>query len=779
MRFGTGRLRRGAGLAALMRATTIIGLAAGAAALAPLPALSQSYQVSQVQVRGNQRVDTSTVVGYLQLPPGQVSAGELNGAYQRLVQTGLFESVDLAPQGGTLVVTVQEWPTVGQISIEGNARLGDEEIQEIIGTVPRRVYNPSQVEEDARAIAEAYEVRGRLAASVNPRIIRRPDNQVDVVFEVAEGGVVEIERISFVGNRAFSDRRLRRALATKQAGLLRQFIGRDTFVADREQLDRQLLTDFYRSRGYVDFRIEGVSNEFSRDRDAFFVQYNIEEGPRWSFGNVTASSSVPGVDAQDYARLARIRPGQTYSPAAIDEAVARMERLATQRGLTFIRADPRDHPGQPQPASQPQLQHRARPAGLRRADRHRGQRDHARPGDPARVRDRRGRPVQSARNPRFGGAHPRAGYFSNVEVEAREGTTGDQVIVDVNVEEQPTGSLTFGASYSTDTGAGVNVGLTERNFLGRGQFLQFERDGRDRVPTAPPSPSASRTSSDATCPARSSSSTTRPITTEATYNTSSAGFSPSLAFPVSLNGRLSVRYLYSDDDLSDINVLSSPILRSEEGRAVTSAVGYTYSYDTRRTGIDPTQGILLRFGQDFAGVGGDVKYVETRAEATYQKDGLERGGDAQRDDRGRGDQFLRRLHDARHRPLLSLRRASSGASSRWASDRGTSPRRTMMRSAATTTSRRGSRRTSRSACRRNTASAAACSLDAGSIWGLDDTSGFDGVEVDDSFHLRSSIGVSLFWITPFGPLRFNYAEPIQQEDYDRPRKFNVTVSTEF
>ncbi len=777
MRFGTGRLTRGAGLATVMRATTILGLAAGGAAVAPLPALSQAFQVNQVQVRGNERVDTATVLGYLQLPRGQVSAGELNAAYQRLVQTGLFESVDVAPQGGTLVVTVEEWPTVDQISIEGNARLSDEEIQDLIGTVPRRVYNPAQVEEDARAIADAYEVRGRLAASVNPRIIRRSGNQVDVVYEVAEGSVVEIERLSFVGNRAYSDRRLRRALATKQAGLLRQFIGRDTFVADREQLDRQLLTDFYRARGFVDFRIQGVSNEFSRERNAFFVQYNIQEGQRWSFGNVTASSDVPGVDPGEYLRLANIRPGQTYSPGAVDRAIQRMERLATRRGLTFVRADP-------------EIERDARNLRLDlNFNIERGPRVFVERIDiegNATTLDRViRREFETVEGDPFNPREIRAAaeriralnYFSSVDVQPREGTTPDQVIVDVNVVEQPTGSLTFGGSYSTDTGFGVNVGLSERNFLGRGQFLRLEATaGTDEDSALIAFGEPNLLGRDLTGQIEFFYDTSD--YEEATYNTRSIGFTPSLTFPISLNGRLSVRYLYSDDDLSGINSLSSPILQREEGQAVTSAVGYTYSYDTRRTGLDPTQGVLLRFGQDFAGVGGDVTYVETRAEATYQKEvwneevtltaTIEGGAINSFDD------YNTRVTD---RFYLSARQF------RGFEPLGVGPRDL----AAPNEDALGGNYFAVARLEANFPIGlpeeygirGGVFADAGSIWELDDTDGYDGVEVDDSFHLRTSIGVSLFWTTPFGPLRFNYAEAIQKEDYDRPRNFNITISTEF
>ncbi len=185
-------------------------------------AQAQSYSFSSVQVEGNQTIETATIVALAGIGRGEtVSAARLNDAYQEIVNSGLFQSVDLVPQGGTLLIRVVENPMINIVNFEGNARLKDEELAEIAKSKGRFVYSPSQAEEDAANIAEAYRLRGRIAATVEPRIIRRDGNRVDLVFEVTEGSVAEIERLSFVGNRAFSDRRLRQVLETKQAGLLR------------------------------------------------------------------------------------------------------------------------------------------------------------------------------------------------------------------------------------------------------------------------------------------------------------------------------------------------------------------------------------------------------------------------------------------------------------------------------------------------------------------------------------------------------------------------------
>jgi outer membrane protein insertion porin family len=305
-------------------------------------AQTQGFAFDDVTITGNDRVDAATILSYAGIARGQaVSAGELNDATQRIVNSGLFETVELQPQGGTLVISVKEYPIVNIINFEGNKRLDDAKLAEIITSEARRIYSPAKAEADAAALAEAYRVAGRMAATVTPRIIRRDGNVVDLVFEVTEGRVVEVERLSFVGNRAFSDRRLRQVLETKQAGFLRQIIQADTFVAERLDLDKQVLRDFYLSRGYVDFQVLDASAEVARERDATFVTFTVREGRPFAIGAVSTVSEVEGVDAAAYEAAVRLRPGVTYSPAVIENNIARLEALALKQGLNFIRIDPR------------------------------------------------------------------------------------------------------------------------------------------------------------------------------------------------------------------------------------------------------------------------------------------------------------------------------------------------------------------------------------------------------------------------------------------------------
>ncbi|MEM9523785.1 MAG: POTRA domain-containing protein, partial [Pseudomonadota bacterium] len=312
--FGVAVMRRFlvclAGLPCLLVALTVV---VGA------PASAQSFRFESIEIDGNVRIEDGTILSYAALPSGQtVTAGQLNAAFQRIQGSGLFEAVELIPRGNTLRITVREYPTINLVNFEGNRRIRDDALAEVVVSAPRRIYSPSQAEADADAVTAAYREAGRLAAEVEPKIIRRSNNRVDLVFEITEGAVVETQRISFVGNRTYSDRRLRRVIESKQAGLLRALIRSDTFIADRIEFDKQVLTDFYQSRGFVDFQILDVTAELSRERDGYFITFTLREGQSFDFAEVVATSDLEEIDPDEFLAVNRIRSGQTYSPTEVE-----------------------------------------------------------------------------------------------------------------------------------------------------------------------------------------------------------------------------------------------------------------------------------------------------------------------------------------------------------------------------------------------------------------------------------------------------------------------------
>ncbi|MBL9061487.1 outer membrane protein assembly factor BamA [Tabrizicola sp.] len=760
---------------ARLLATAVFIGAATASAPFLTPAYAQSFSFSNVEIQGNDRVDAATILNYAGISRGQeVSAAQLNDAYQRILNSNLFETVELVPQGSTLVIKVVEYPIVNVISIEGNKRLKDEKLSALIKSQPRRIYSPSMAEADAAAIAEAYRTAGRLAASVTPKIIRRSGNRVDLVFEISEGKVVENERISFVGNKAFTDRRLRQVLETKQAGLLRNLIQRDTYVAERLELDKKVLTDFYLSRGFIDFQVLDASAELSRERDATFVTFTVREGLSYNIGKVTTVSEVEGLDAAEFEGVQKIRAGQTYSPLLIDNNVTRMETLALKKGLNFIRVEPRiTRNARGQVVDVEFAIVRGERIFVERIDIEGNtttldqvirRQFRTVEGDPFNPREIR----QAAERIRA------LGFFSDAQVNAEQGSESDQVVVNVDVEEQPTGSLSFGMSYSVASGVGFNVGFSESNFLGRGQKLALS------VSTASSNQSSSFSFTEPALLGRDLRFNIGAYyrTSESdysVYDTRNIGFSTGIGFPVGEESTLDLRLSVAEDKLYNYTG-DSPILTAEEARGAetTFSLGYSYEYDNRITGLNPKGGVLLRFGQDVAGFGGDSEYVKTTALAMAETKVMNEevtlravfeggaitslGGNVTRvTDRFFGNSKIRGFEpngigprdltatddDALGGNMFAVARFEAEFPVGLPEEYGIT---------------------------------GGAFLDVGSVWSLDNT---NGGAVDDSFIPRATVGVSVFWTTPIGPLRFNFSHAVKKEDYDKEQTFDLTISTKF
>lgn len=733
-------------------------------------------RVSAISVDGNVRIPDATVVRLMEIQPGQtVTDDEINDAVQRVMASGLFETAEIAPTGGTLRVSVVERPTVNRISIEGNQRVDDEVLLPLIELQPRRVFSAAQAEADANAIAANYAQGARLSASVTPRIIRRSENRVDVVFEVSEARVVENERISFVGNRAFSDRRLRRVIDTKQASLFRQLIARDTFIPERIAFDRQLLTDFYQSRGYIDFQVLDVTTQVSRERDATFLVFTVREGQKFTVGDVSVSSEFPTLNIEEYRRAVRLRSGQTWSPNSIEEQINRLEQLATQQGFDFVRVDPRVTRNDRDLTLDVEfalvrgprvfverIDIEGNQTTLDRVVRRQFDTVEGDPFNPRAIRNAAER-IRAL------------GFFQNVDVQTREGSASDQVVVDVDVEEQPTGNLSFGGSFSNDTGFSLAVGFSERNFLGRGQGLSVDvqTGDEDRQATI-----AFREPAflgrDLTLGLNFGLSTT--AFDNASYETSSISFSPSLSFPLAEYSRLTLSYTIASQEILNVSADASPIIQAEEGEQIRSSLEYAYVLDRIRGGLNPNRGVRLTFSQELAGLGGDTEYLRTRASAVLQRDimneevtlrAIIEGGNIQ----SLGDGVTR----VTDRFFLSSRQL------RGFSGRGVGPRDT---GAADSDVLGGNSFFSLRleadfplGLPEEYGISGGVFFDAASLWDLDNTAGV--VTVDDGFELRTAIGVSIFWSTPIGPLRLNFAQPLEKNPLDDTNTFDITISTQF
>ena len=752
---------------------------------------AQTFNFSTIAIEGNARIGDSAILSTAGLERGQaVSAGQVNDALQRLQNSGLFESVDVIPQGNTLRIVVVELPTVNRISFEGNRRIDDEALAQVVQSQERRVFNPAQAERDAANIAEAYTSEGRIAARVTPKVIRRSDNRVDLIFEIFEGGVTEITRLSFVGNRAFSDRRLRRVLQTTQAGLFRAFVRTDTLVEDRIQFDRQVLQDFYFSRGYVDFRITSVNAELTEERDGFFLAFNVQEGQQFRFGELTVTSDYPAADGEVYQNLIKVRPGAIYSPVLVENEITRMETQAVRDGVDFLRVEPRVTRNERELTLDVEFVLSRGPrvfveridieGNTTTLDRVVRQQFTIAEGDPFNPRAIR----QAADRIRA------LNYFGSVDVNAREGSRADQVVVDVDVEEQPTGSLSFGASVSANDGLGLAIAFNERNFLGRGQTLNFEvgttRDNEAyNLRFVEPRLLGRELAFGIRLGLLNSSSRFL------TYESENIVFEPSITFPVSERGRVQLRYTARDDEMTTLSTFDDPATAEDEtdintgaviqaeidaGSQFTSSIGYTYTFDSRRSGLNLDSGYIFEFSQDFAGLGGDSTYIKTTARLTGQRQFRN------------SDVTLRGTIEGGH---LAFSDGVNRAVDRFFLDsntlRGFEPAGVGPRDAGATDDALGGNLYVAARVEaqfplglpEELGIRGALFYDVGNLWDLSDANPGNAAVVGEGGSFRQVIGFGILWDTAIGPLRFNFTEALSKESFDKTRSFDLTLSTQF
>lgn len=739
---------------------------------------AQDYTFSKIQVEGNRRIESATIKSYSGLKASQpVTAAQLNAAYQNIVASGLFETVEISPLGSRLVVKVKELPTINRVAFEGNSKLKDEILLGLIKSQSRKVFNPTDVEQDRGLITQVYADMGRLAATVGAKIIRQSDNRVDLVFEIFEGGLVEIERIGFVGNRVYTDRKLRGVLQSKQAGFLRSFIQRDTFVDDRVEFDKQVLSDFYKSRGFVDFRINSVNAEFSQERDGYFITFNIREGQQFKVGSIKMQTDLQNIDLEAFFNVLKMKKDQVYMPMAVENDIARMERYSNQQGFEFINVTPKitrndsdlsldiDYVLDRGPRLfVERIDIEGNTATLDRVVRRQFR---IVEGDPFNATEIRA----SARRIRA------LGFFADASVKTREGSGPEKVIIDVKVVEKPTGSLNFGAAYSTAAGIGGTIEYSEKNFLGRGQSLSFKVNAGTGNQTY---------SFDFSEPSflyqdMSFSFGTAYRETQqqySDYNTTSMQIRPQVSFPISEKARLGLRYFYSASELSAISNSGGSIVNLEKnlGRVSQSGVGYTLSYDTRRTGLDPNAGILLRLGQDLSGLGGDTTRIKTIGRLSGEMKTL-------------GEEVT--LISTIEGGILSYSRGQSRVTDRFSMGsnviRGFNPSGIGPREYDLEAGVNDALGGDKYAAMRLEALfpfgipeeygiSGGIYYDIGNLWSLD----YRASDYPLKYELgswRQSVGLSLFWKTPIGPFRFNFSRVIAKQKLDVVDEFELTLAT--
>ncbi len=826
--------------------------------------------IRSISVSGAERLEPETIRSYANLAPGQTYTAEtLDVALKALYETELFADVQfLGADTGAIVIQVRENPVINRIVLEGNKRIKDDKIQPEIRLAPRQIFTRSKVRADVDRIIELYKRQGRFAATVEPKIVQLDQNRVDLVFEITEGDKSKVRAINIIGNEQFGDGTLQKEMYTKEAGgVLGFFKSNDSYDPDRLAADQQKLRAFYLTQGYADFRVVSALAELTPDRRDFVITYVVEEGGRYKFGTVEAESDLRDLTSTQITEMIKIKQGDWFNAKQVEDTVTGLTEVAGVKGYAFADISPRYNRdpvkrlmnivievGESQRAYVERIDiqgnTRTRDKVVRREFR-------VNEGDAfntnlvKRSQDR----IQSL------------GFFQDkLEVKQSPGSTPDQVVLGVDVEEKATGELQLSAGYSSLENLVLSASLAERNFLGKGQtasaglnWSRYSRSAQLGFTEPYLFDKAILLGGDIY---RRDYNSFNEIDgeRETTYSQTSTGGGLRLGFPVSEYLSFGTRYglvadkitlsendFYSDPDgpggplgLECDPARAGPTLCDEIGRRLTSSVSYNLIFDNTN-GIRATRGQRLTLGQDFAGLGGDVKYLRTRIDATkyfqlpagFVFSAHAEGG------------YIHALQDSPGpgRDAIRITDRFFGAQMRGFDIRGIGPRvrrrpfgddGVLLPGDATESDALGGRayymgraeiEFPLSSKLRSLGLRPSAFVDIGSVFGLkrptlanflgtcagipdattgvappnvpitpgldcgsltpataNDYSRFNGYQesfIGNSPKPRLSVGIGVNWISPFGPLRLDLAKALLKQDGDETKLFSFNVGTQF
>ncbi len=854
MNFGM-RVRGGLFAALIMIAVPVAATLAGVLAS---PVAAQT--VASIQVEGNRRVEIETIRSYFKPGPGgRLDQAQIDDGLKALIETGLFQDVKISQARGGILVTVVENPVIGRVAFEGNKKVKDEQLSAEVQSKPRGTLSRPMVQSDAQRIADIYRHAGRYDVSVNPQIIEQPNNRVDLVFEITEGQKTGVRSVEFVGNVAYSSYRLKDIIKTHESNLLSFLGGGDVYDPDRVEADRDLIRRFYLKHGFADVQVVAALTEYDPQQKGFLVTFKIEEGQQYRVAAVNLESSIPNFDASTLRSFSRVSVGSTYNAEALEKSVEEMQIEASRRGYAFAVVRPR---GDRNFENHTVTITYAIDEGPRTYIERINVRGNTRTREYVIRREfdiSEGDAYNRALVDRAERRLKNLDYFKSVKIATEPGSSSDRVILNVELEEKSTGDFSVSGGYSTTDGALAEVSISERNFLGRGLFAkasvtygQYARGYS--LSFVEPYLLDYRVALGLDLYQRQ-----QLANSYISYGTSTLGFSPRLGFALREDLSLQLRYSIYQQKISLPSYLANcnnnpnngllafnpspafanlagvgaggsitaggqtatdasgtglwcysdgeaslPVRKElQSGKSLTSAVGYSLDYNTLDNNKNPTDGLLVDFKQDFAGVGGDVSYLKSAFDAKYYTPlvadivGLihVQGGILNKV----GNKDLRMLDQFQMGPNLVRGFAPNGIGPRDINPFGTMdalggtkywgasaelqmpfwflPKEVGLKGAIYAdagglsdyqgpTSWAATGEVNTPGCIRPTTNPAT----AGTCLGL---------QYDSGNTVRSSVGVGLIWASPFGPLRFDYAVPLTKGQFDRVQQFKFGGGTSF
>jgi len=743
--------------------------------------------VQRIDVEGNQRIEESTVLSYMVVREGQpYSQALVDQSLKTLFATGLFADVQIeSANGGTFTVTVKvvENPIINRIAFEGNSKISQKTLDDEVQLKPRMVFTRAKVQSDVQRIIEVYRRSGRFAAQVEPKTVQLAQNRVDLVFEINEGPTTGVSRIIFIGNQAFSDSTLRDKIATGESIWWNFLQSNDNYDPDRLTFDREQLRRYYLSQGYADFRVVSAVAELAPDRSGFYITFTVEEGQKYDFGKVEIDTKLKDIAVGDLQELIQFHGGEQYNAELIDKTVDALTLAAGTKGYAFVDIRPRVRRNKEERTVDVVFKIEEGPrvyierinivGNTRTLDKVIRREVRLVEGDAF------NRVLINRSRSRIRGL----GFFKKVEINEEPGSAADRTVLNVEVEEQSTGEFSVSAGFSSADNVVGAVSLTEKNLLGRGQFLRLQvsvssiRQQIDLRFTEP-------YFLDRNMSAGFDLYNTHAVYDEQNYEADIRGVGLRLGFPLSEYGRMGLRYTLRQDDVTSSSGGQSL------GTTTLSQVGFTYAYDEKDDPIEPKNGVDFTLSSDVSGVGGDKKYIRTELSSNWYKrlwiDDLVLnvaavGGYVV----AYGDQKLE----------VNDRFFKGGGSFRGFKTSGLGPRDTSGIDEGVTPLSVGGEMYAIGTVELRFPNFLPDELgiktsvfsDFGTVGVVQDKPACvnnhpalpGDICIEDDMSLRSSAGLSVYWNSPFGPVRLDFSKVLQKEDYDQTEAFRFSAGTKF
>jgi outer membrane protein insertion porin family len=749
----------------------------------------QTGVVRQIDVRGAERIDQATILSYLPIAPGDsVDPVKIDAAVKALFRTDLFSDVQIELRGSDLMVRVIENPIINQVVFEGNHALKEDKLRDEVQVRPRGVFTKAKVQADVQRIVELYRRSGRVSVDVTPKIVELPQKRVDLVFVIDEGPKSGILNINVLGNKEYSDSALRDVIVTKESKWYRFFSNNDNYDPDRIEYDREQLRKFYRNRGYYDFHVLSAVAELVPEKNGFNVTYTIEEGGKYKFGKLSVETDLKRLNPDVLRRLLPIKEGQLYQDDLVEKSTDALTFAAGAAGFAFVDVRPRY-------SADPKTHTINVNFSVIEGPRVYVERidivGNTRTIDPVIRRElllAEGDAYNRVLVDRSKLRVRSLGFFKDVDIQQEPGSAPDKTVLRVRVTEQPTGELSFSLGYSSVDQVVADIGISERNFRGRGQQVTFRISAgylRQEISLGFTEPHflGRNLSGGYNIYA-----TRYDFSTQASYQTTSAGASFSLGFPLTDTSRLAGTYSIHADRVTVDSSFCIPgqetvsaTLCDQRGSTLTSSIGFQYRLDHRNDPIKATRGWYLNIGQDFAGVGGNVRFIRSTIDTAWYHGFtpsivLTIQGQAGDIEPWGGDYI--RINDRFYRGADTFRGFQVA---------GLGPRDILYGDALggkfyTT----GTVELSfPNGLPEQYGIATALFSDVGTLGildaqaKLDPTTGLPDPNIRDNLSLRASAGVTVYWKSPMGPLRFDISQVLKRESYDRIEQFQFRTSTRF